>query len=270
MWDRNRIWKLLVFGVLLIVMLSFTACAAGVPQAQVDALNQQVTAQTQKAEALQQQLSTKVQEASGLQEQLAKTEAQVTQMQEKLGELADVTVLIGAKGPLPPPEPGPTPTALPPGATPPPRPTTPAEYDDPIDFGVYVETLATTRQSVFGYVATVSCVPSGVFKRGQRIVWRFEVFDMKAGKRLIDRDEPNIKIVLPHGEELAARFSQRAGGRVPDAPWMWNAVWDIPLDYPLGGLDYTIVITAKDGRTGTFRQPALVSETTDSRLRIVE
>ncbi len=267
---KNQLWKLIMFGVVVIVILSFTACAAGAPQGQVTALQEQMKAEAKKAETLQQQLSDKVQEAANLQERLASAEQKVTEMQDKSGEMADVTVLIGAKGPLPPPAPPPTPTPLPPGATPPPKPTTPTKYDEPIDFSFYVETLATTRQSSLGYVATVSCVPSGVFKRGQRIVWRFEVFDLKAGKRLIDRDEPEVKVVLPHGEELKARFSQRAGGRVPDAPWMWNAFWDIPLDYPLGGLDYTIVVTAKDSRTGTFHQPALVSESADSRLQIVE
>jgi hypothetical protein len=51
---------------------------------------------------------------------------------------------------------------------------------------------------------------------------------------------------------------------------MWNAFWDIGLDYPLGAFDYSITVTMKDGRTGTWKQPALVSKTADSRLQIVE
>ncbi|MBW7881303.1 MAG: hypothetical protein H3C34_01470 [Caldilineaceae bacterium] len=270
MWHQMFRRKLFLFGLMAITLLVFAACAAGVPQSEYSALQAQMAELEQKSQAFQQQLSATLQEATSLQEQLAQKEQEAADLQAKLGEFADVTILLAAKGPLPPPEPPATPTPLPAGATPPPRPTTPAEYDEAVDFAFYVETLVTTRQSEFGYAATLSCVPSGVFKRGQRIVWRFEVFDITAGKRLIDRDEPTVTVVLPHGEELTARFSQRAGGRVPGAPWMWNAFWDIPLDYPLGGLDYRIVVTTKDERTGTFQQPALVSETTDSRVRIVE
>ena len=272
----DRVPPLALLGVLGGALMVLSACT-GVAQSEYEAVQQRLAEQEQKTQAFQAQLSAKLQEAAALQQQLAAREEalaakerEAEELRAKLGEMADVTVLIGAKGPLPPLPPPPTPTPTPPGYVPPPRPTVPPSYDQRVDFGFYVETLATSRQSELGYAATVSCVPSGVFKRGQRIVWRFEVFDLVAGKRLTDRDGAVVKVVLPHGEELNARFSQRAGGRVPDAPWMWNAFWDVPLDYPIGGLDYRIVVTTKDGRTGTFTQPALVSATTDSRLQIVE
>ncbi|HBY96252.1 MAG TPA: hypothetical protein DEP84_20245, partial [Chloroflexi bacterium] len=180
--------------------------------------------------------------------------------------------LIGAQI-VPTPAPPPTPTPLPPGATPPPRPTPPASLYEPVGpFAFYVETLATTRPSKYGLASTVSCIPTSVFKRGMKIVWRFEVIDLSTGKRVTDVDEATVKVVLPQGEELTARFSQRGGGSVPSAPWMWNTFWDIPTDYPLGAFDYSIVVTGKDGRTGTFKPPALVSQERgiDSRLQIID
>ena len=34
----------------------------------------------------------------------------------------------------------------------------------------------------------------------------------------------------------------------------WAANWVVPEDYPTGALPYTIVATAKDGRTGTYEE----------------
>ncbi|MBI2321486.1 MAG: hypothetical protein HYU88_05205 [Chloroflexi bacterium] len=138
-------------------------------------------------------------------------------------------------------------------------------------FAFYVETLATAHVYKYGVASTVACTPSSVFKRGMRIVWRFEVFDTSTGKRLTDKDGATIKVQIPNGDEETARFSQRAGGRVPDAPFMWSAAWDIPPDYPLGSFDYAIAVTAKDGRKGTFKQPALVNpaQNLDSKVKII-
>ena len=63
-------------------------------------------------------------------------------------------------------------------------------------------------------------------------------------------------MVLPHGEEIPGRWAIRgSAAALPDSAWMWDAAWDIPPDYPLGKLDYRLVITAKDGRTATFTPP---------------
>jgi hypothetical protein len=147
-------------------------------------------------------------------------------------------------------------------------------YSEPYKgFFIYVETLATERVSNYGVAATVNCLNTNTFKRGQRIVYRFEALDPTTGKRVTDADAASVKVRLPHGEELTARWSQRGGGRVPDAPWMWNTTWDIPLDYPVGALDYQITVTLKDGRTSTWKPAALVDTAaggTDSRLRIFD
>lgn len=258
MRDRKLI-ALLVIGLAAIVLGAIlVACAAGPTQ--------------EEHEAVKKQLAEKEKAVSTLQQQLAAQAAApaAVDLKGKPGTIGTLTVLQGVE-PRPTPTPRPAPTPEPPGTTPAPPRTSPAVYDQPVPFSLYVETLITGTVSKYGYGSFPSCVPASVFKRGSKLVWRFEIFDTKTGVRLNDRSDPTVKIKLPHGEQLTGRFSQRAGGRVPDAPWMWNAAWDIPPDYPVGALDYQILITAKDGRSFTWTTPALVfPPDTDSRVRIID
>ena len=219
-----------------------------------------------------------------VQQQLQEKDTQLQQLQQQAGAAAkttpaaaspsaaasDVTVLIGAVKKAA----APTPTPLPAGATAPPaapRETPPpSTYTKAGDFYVYAETLATTTTSKYEVASNISCTPSGAFARGQRIVWRYDIVDLSTGIRLNDKDGSTVKIVLPNGDESAGRFGQRAGGSVPGAPFMFSSNWDIPLDYPLGGIDYKIVITAKDGRTLTWKPPALISAAIDTRPKVIQ
>ena len=175
-----------------------------------------------------------------------------------------ITPLLGAQKVAPaPPKP-----AVPP----PPARTTPAFYYEPVGpFFFYAETLASNGLNKYGVISTVPCVQSGVFKRGMKLVFRYEILDTSTGKRITDKDGATTKIRLPHGEELAARWTIRGSvNALPDSAWMWVVAWDIPPDYPVGSLDYTIVVTAKDGRTGTFTPPIQKTATADTRVRIID
>jgi hypothetical protein len=180
------------------------------------------------------------------------------------GPESGATMILGVKKEAP----------RPPPASAPPRSqhTTPASYYEPVGpFFFYVETLTSLAASKYGLVPTVSCIQSGVFKRGMRIVVRFEILDTKAGKRVTDKDGATIKLRLPHGEEIPARWTIRgSAAALPDSAWMWDTSWDIPPDYPVGSLDYSIVITAKDGRTATFTPPMQKTPTSDTRVRIID
>lgn len=275
MRSRRIILKLGAAGLATGALSLIGACAAGVSQSDYDATKQQLASEEQKASALQQQLSAKQKEYTDLQQKLAEKEKEVTEAQKEAAEQPKaasdgVTTLIGVK-PEPTRAPAPPPTPLPAGATPPPKPTPPPSvYETVGPYHVYVEVLATTTPSKFGLASTVACTPSSVFKRGQKMVWRFEVIDTATGKRVTDKDEAALKVLLPHGEDITARWSARGGGRVPGAPWMWSAAWDIPLDYPIGGVDYAITIT-KGGGTVTWKPPSLVTAdgSTDTRPKII-
>jgi hypothetical protein len=163
----------------------------------------------------------------------------------------------------------PTPPAK---AAPRPPMVTPAFYYEPVGpFFFYVETLTSTGPSRYGFTPTVPCIQSGVFKRGMRIVVRFEILDTKSGRRVTNKDEATIKLVLPHGEEIPARWAIRGGANaMPDSAWMWDTSWDIPLDYPLGSFDYRIDIATKDGRKTTFSPLIQKATSADSRVRIID
>jgi hypothetical protein len=177
---------------------------------------------------------------------------------------ADVSLVLGVKKEAPPPPPaagGPRPTF-----------TTPPSYYEPVGpFFFYVETLTSTGPSKYGFTPTQPCIQSGVFKRGMRMVVRFEILDTSTGKRVTDKDGANIKLLLPHGEEIPGRWTIRgSAAAMPDSAWMWDTTWDIPPDYPVGSLDYRIAITAKDGRAATFTPPIQKAKTADTRVRIID
>ena len=179
---------------------------------------------------------------------------------------SDATILlIGAKKEAPPP---------PPPAKAPPRPplTTPAFYYEPVGpFFFYVETLTANGPNKYGFAPTQPCIQSGVFKRGMKMVVRFEILDTSTGKRVTDKDGATIRLVLPHGEEIPGRWAVRgAAAALPDSAWMWDTSWDIPPDYPLGSFDYRITIATKDGRKMTFSPPIQKTPTLDSRVRIID
>ena len=175
-----------------------------------------------------------------------------------------VAMVLGVKMDAPPPPP----------AGPPPRSphTTPPSYYEPVGpFFFYVETLTSTGPSKYGFIPTAPCIQSGVFKRGMRLVVRFEVLDTSTGKRVTDKDGANIKLILPHGEEVPGRWTIRgSAAALADSAWMWDTSWDIPPDYPVGSLDYRIAVTAKDGRKATFTPPIQKTATSDTRVRIID
>ncbi len=251
------------------------ACGGGVTQSEYDAVKAQLSAEQQKESAYQTQLSAMQQQLNNQASQSAQQAQQSAGQAQQPAQPSNGIMLIGAKlVPSPTPNTGPTavPTATPPGYTPPPKPQPPASLYDAVPFAFYVETLATTTTGASGWSSTVSCTPDSVFKRGMKLVWRFEIIDTSTGKRLTDKDNPTIKINVPGADALTPRFTQRGGGHVPDAPWMWSAGWEIPMTYPLGSIDYTITVTTQDGRSFTWKTPAVVSPdgSTDSRVKVVQ
>lgn len=145
-------------------------------------------------------------------------------------------------------------------------------FDDESDpFFCYAEILTADRPSEYGYMAARGCVPSGEFRRGERVVFRFQILDRRTGDLITAEDAEEVVLRLPAGESVVADYKQRGEGKVSDAPWTWDACWDVPLDYPLGSIDYYFEISTKDGRHGTWKPPSLVDATRgiDSRPHII-
>jgi hypothetical protein len=138
----------------------------------------------------------------------------------------------------------------------------PAAYAQPVGpFTMNMEVLVGGGPSIYGLFAAPGCTLDGVFKRGMKLVWRFEVYDMDSRMRLTDREGAEVGIQLPDGTFIPARFEQRGEpGRVaPDAPWTWVAAWNIPLDTPLGPVPYRVIVSTPDGRSAGLAPTAMGS-----------
>ncbi len=207
---------------LLGVALALGACSSGPSQADYDALKKQLSdAQTQNT-SLQQQL------------QAAQAKA------------ANQVVILGAVPNAPPP-------ANPPSA-PPPAPPVPDSVKAPVAYSFYVDTVTAAPGESQSHVdPTVACAQTNIFKRGMRIVWRFTVTDDTTGRRITSDDVDSAVVHLATGQDVKATFEPAGPPNVPDS-WFWHAAWDVPMDYPLGTVNFTIDVKTKSGQTATFKQ----------------
>lgn len=234
---RTGFSKATVMVLLTAAMALVTACS-GISQADMDAAKQAASAAEQKAASLQQQLTAKAQEAASAQQQLQASKTQG----------AGQNVVLFAKPNAPPRA---TPTPAPPGFVAPPPPQPPTAAVVPIAF--YVDTVtAGPGESKYNIDANVGCARTGVFKRGMHVVWRMSLIDTSTGKVLQGADVERATVKLPNGATVALRYGRH--GAFDQSPWFWATGWDIPLDYPLGVLDYTIEVVTKTGKTGTFKE----------------
>ena len=257
MLSRKGIMRLvLVGGVGLALVLS--ACSRGVPQSEVDALRQQLSAKEQEVASVKQQLATATaggQQATELQQQLTAKEK----------ELADFKKYVVFNA-IPDRPPRPTATPLPPGATRAPTPTPPPAKVVPIAF--YVDTVtAGAGESKYNVDGNLGCLRTGAFKRGQRIVFRMEMTDTSSGKVLQAADMDSVVLKLPNGENLNLAYGRH--GATATSPWFWAVGWDIPMDFPLGTINYTIEVKTKDGKVGTFKELMLETPATAGNTGVV-
>lgn len=131
------------------------------------------------------------------------------------------------------------------------RPPLPAKYAQAVGpYTMAMETIASAAPGTSGLVASPGCTVSSVFKRGMRVVFRFQIYDMTTGKVVTDREGADAKVSLAQGGDVQAYFAARGGGEPgPDSPWTWAAVWNVPMDQPLGALAFSVKLTMSDGTT---------------------
>lgn len=156
-----------------------------------------------------------------------------------------------------------TPTPLPAGvtATPPPPARTPlAAQKQSIIF--YVDTVtAGAGESPFNVDATLGCARSSTFSRGMHIVWRLSAFD-NTGTELQTDTVESLVLKLPDGSQANFRYGPHG-----DA-WFWTATYNVPMDFPLGTLDWSVEAKTKGGATGTFKEWAVFSAPGAERLMV--
>ena len=214
-------------------------------------------------DALKAQLNAKVQELAAAQQKVADLQKQLTPAA-PAGGADEIVPILGARKASPT-DPAPLPATLP---IPVPA-GLPASYEQPVGpYAMYVEHVAAATPSKYGLLASLGCVQQNVFKRGMKMVFRMEFYDMATGKRVTPQDEAIVKVKLGSGEEIPLSFSRRGGhSGPPDAPWQWVTAWHIPTDYPLGSVDYSVLLTAKNGETTILKPPVLANFT---QLRVID
>lgn len=221
-----------MLGTVILVGVLVSAC--GVPQEEVDALQQQIT----DMEA----------EKATLETDKAALETQAEAL--KKAQIAG-NILLSSVPDAPPRAPRPAPD---PDAPPPPPPPTPPAHEN-VELFMYVDTVTSGGgESPYSVDASTYCSISSVFKRGMRIVWRMKVVDTSTGNVLQGTDVKSAVVSLPGGTE---DFSFGRHGGADDSPWFWTAYFDVPPDFPLGILDFVVEVTTNDGKTGTFKQLAV-------------
>lgn len=110
-----------------------------------------------------------------------------------------------------------------------------------------------------------SCVSSSRFPRNSQMVWRVRIFDPVTGDRMDDTQITSAEARLSNGTVVALKYG--AHPKEPPNEFFWTGNWVVPKDHPTGSLDYTVVVTATDGRTGEFQpfitassKPAITDE----------
>lgn len=255
MFRKKGFWRpagIVAFSVLLV--LSTVACSSGIPQADYDAVKQQLATEQKKATDLQQQLTAatqqtgaSAQQVKALQDQVAKLEPQVKAFKGALVAAVEAKPVV-----RPSPTPGPSPT---------PRPIPAAEYTK---LAFYVDTT-TGNPTEFNIGSTKSCLKTGNFKRGMRVVFRATITDTSTGKVLQKADVAKAVVKLPDGKELPMSWGPHGSTEII---WIWVAGWTIPPDYPLGAVKFTVEATTTDGKSATFKE--IAPDGTNSALTVIE
>jgi hypothetical protein len=123
-----------------------------------------------------------------------------------------------------------------------------------VKIAIYVDTVtASPGESEFGVAFPAACTQMNFMRRGEGIVFRMWAVDVKTGKVLTDAEVRSAVLRVPGQANLKMRFGPH--GSAEDAPWFWVTRWDVPLDYPLGVVDFTVRVKTKKGKVGVFRQP---------------
>lgn len=100
-----------------------------------------------------------------------------------------------------------------------------------------------------------ACVVTPVYKTGEQIVWRAEVFDASTGKKLTDQQVKSLGVSVTVKTQDGQTFDMKYGQHPKQPPkiWMWTVAWQIPPVYPTGTLQYQIIVKDKAGHEVTWQ-----------------
>lgn len=99
-----------------------------------------------------------------------------------------------------------------------------------------------------------TCVLTPVFKTGEQVVWRAELFDTETGEKLTPEEAEARGVTVTAVLEDGSEYEMEYGLHPREEPqiWLWVGAWTIPPVYPTGTLTYEIVVEDDAGNTQTW------------------
>lgn len=99
------------------------------------------------------------------------------------------------------------------------------------------------------------CVPNSIFKLGEEIIWRANVYDAETGEALT-QDQIDAKGLKVYGElDGGVKVPLEYGAHPPGAPQQelyWAGPWQIPADYATGQYGWSVAVEDSAGNTATY------------------
>ena len=103
---------------------------------------------------------------------------------------------------------------------------------------------------------------SNYFPQGSAVVFRAFAGQTKSGKILTGDDTRYFYVKIPGQPNLKLNYTPLAKKGLL-APWPWTANWTIPADYPLGLVQFKVLLKTKADQYGSFVQiPVVTSQLT--------
>lgn len=132
---------------------------------------------------------------------------------------------------------------------------------------LYVDTVTGTT----GSPAAV-CAQTNLFKHGQMVVFRVWGVSVKAGgAALTTKNVKSAVVNIPGVDPVKLAYTAHTRG-LPNPISYWEGAWVIPASYPIGVVDFSVVVTTKADKkhhlksyTARFSQAPLSSA---SRLTV--
>ncbi len=104
---------------------------------------------------------------------------------------------------------------------------------------------------------------SNYFPRGSTVVFQAFAGQTKTGEILTGDDTKYFNVKLPGQPSVKLTYTTPKKGKGPPEPWPWQARWTIPADYPLGLVQFTVILKTKANQYGSFVQiPVVPSQLT--------
>ena len=100
-------------------------------------------------------------------------------------------------------------------------------------------------------------VLTGYFARGDTVVFRAFAGSTKDGSIVTDKDAKYFYVQVPGQPPLKLAYD------ASNALWPWTASWKVPADFPLGTVNFKILVQTNKKQYGSFQQmPVATSQLT--------